>query len=299
MTLILYGSWELCFNVHLGSGRLYVRRTALHVLLLNLVLLQRGVVGVTQQQVEIAQKAWADSVVEIGSLYAARMKLGDKYKDRAQSFIDELYDFEAGKVLFKPTRIDEADVPQAHAFRMTRAAALSYMVGGNREYPEDKGFVLESWKAVRFENVAVVLKNDSALAMGTYYFTDSTGKDTRAEYSFGYVLDGSGRLRINLHHSSLSKTCRSGSVSEQRYLTRLMLKVILVIGICFLIATLIAMTQLNVRANISLLARWILAVRLLERTLSRYLRRCRGRKDVDSSSGSMLPSHGTSSGKIV
>ncbi|MEM6988979.1 MAG: hypothetical protein AAF721_00735 [Myxococcota bacterium] len=82
-------------------------------------------------------------------------------------------------------------------------AALSYFVAGNEEFGEGKGFALQPWTKVRFENTGVVLGDDHALAMGHYFFTDTDGGGTKVEYSFGYILDANGELRINLHHSSL------------------------------------------------------------------------------------------------
>lgn len=40
--------------------------------------------------------------------------------------------------------------------------------------------------------------------MGNYYFTDAnTNKEIKVEYTFGYIKDKDGNLKINLHHSSL------------------------------------------------------------------------------------------------
>ena len=47
--------------------------------------------------------------------------------------------------------------------------------------------------------------NDTAIAMGNYYFTSEQDKknETKVEYTFGYIRDINGNLRINLHHSSI------------------------------------------------------------------------------------------------
>ena len=42
-----------------------------------------------------------------------------------------------------------------------------------------------------------------ALAMGNYFFTSPEGDEVKVEYTFGYVLDEAGAVRINLHHSSM------------------------------------------------------------------------------------------------
>ena len=39
--------------------------------------------------------------------------------------------------------------------------------------------------------------------MGNYFFADQRGMDTKVEYTFGYIQDEEGRLRIQLHHSSM------------------------------------------------------------------------------------------------
>ena len=41
--------------------------------------------------------------------------------------------------------------------------------------------------------------------MGNYYFTsvDDKKNETKVEYTFGYIKDKRGNLRINLHHSSI------------------------------------------------------------------------------------------------
>jgi hypothetical protein len=76
-------------------------------------------------------------------------------------------------------------------------------VGGNGKYPEDHGFALQPWTKVRFANSGMILREGSALAMGNYFFTDTNGDEVKVEYSFGYIRDDRGALRINLHHSSL------------------------------------------------------------------------------------------------
>ena len=52
----------------------------------------------------------------------------------------------------------------------------------------------------------MVLNSDEAIAMGNYFFTSPEGDEVKVEYTFGYVLDGDGDLRIHLHHSSMPAT---------------------------------------------------------------------------------------------
>jgi hypothetical protein len=56
---------------------------------------------------------------------------------------------------------------------------------------------------VRFENTDIILNESTALAMGNYFFTSPEGDEVKVEYTFGYIVDSSGNLRIQLHHSSM------------------------------------------------------------------------------------------------
>ncbi|MCY3998055.1 MAG: hypothetical protein OXC92_11315 [Flavobacteriaceae bacterium] len=147
---------------------------------------------ITKQQVIKAQQLWADGVVKIGSLRESRKECENFTSD----FLDNRYAFEAGPVLFKPTKCQEVQ------FRSTKSDAISYFIAGDdRSCSEDKGFAIQPWTNVRFENTDFILEESRAIAMGNYYFTDLDGNEAKVEYSFGYkLIDGT--LKIDLHHSS-------------------------------------------------------------------------------------------------
>ena len=119
------------------------------------------------------------------------------YVGIASNHVNTLYAYQMGPVLFKPTL---AAIDQ---FRPTFDTALSYFVASNNACPEDKGFAIKGWTNVRFENSDVIIDGGTALAMGNYYFTDSQGAEVKVEYTFGYIEDDQGNLRIQLHHSSM------------------------------------------------------------------------------------------------
>ena len=149
---------------------------------------------ITKQQVENAQNTWADGVVKIGSLKENRSEC----EAFTNKFLDDLYAFELGPVSFKPTKC------AIKQFRPTKPEALSYFIAGNnRACEEDKGFAIQPWTKVRFENADIILNDATALAMGNYFFTSPEGDELKVEYTFGYMVDVSGNLRIQLHHSSM------------------------------------------------------------------------------------------------
>ena len=143
--------------------------------------------------VESAQQAWGDGIVAIAN---AHTNDGD-YVGIASNHINTLYAYQIGPVLFKPTL---AAIDQ---FRPTFDTALSYFVASNNACPEDNGFAIKGWTNVRFENSDVIIDGKTALAMGNYFFTDPGGVEVKVEYTFGYIEDDQGNLRIQLHHSSM------------------------------------------------------------------------------------------------
>ena len=149
--------------------------------------------SITRDQILAAQKAWGDGIVKIASTHAS----GGDFTQVAHDHVETLYAYDLTPVLFKPTLAAEVQ------FRSTFEEALSYFVATNGACPEDKGFAIKGWTAVRFENVDIITTGDVAMAMGNYLFTTPEGDEVKVEYSFGYFLDADGNVRINLHHSSM------------------------------------------------------------------------------------------------
>lgn len=146
---------------------------------------------ITVEDIKIAQKQWADGLIHIGA--------SDSWSEahsRAETMVDRLYGWSNGSVLFCPTKAKD------NQFRGTAEDAVSYFVGNNPKHPEDKGFALEPWTSVRFENCGFVCKDDLAIAMGNYFFGRSDGSEVKVEFSFGYTRNADGDLVIQLHHSA-------------------------------------------------------------------------------------------------
>ena len=151
------------------------------------------VTKLTEELVTAAQQAWGDGIVRISAAH----KNGEDFEQAAKDHINNLYNYASSPVLFKPTLAAEVQ------FRGTFDEALSYFGATNKVCGEDGGFAIKGWTAVRFENTAMFLHGDTAMAMGNYFFTDPQGDLVKVEYSFGYVLNDKGEVRIVLHHSSV------------------------------------------------------------------------------------------------
>ena len=151
---------------------------------------------VTVADVENAQHTWGEGIVAISTAHVS----GGDYVAIARKHVETLYAYDLTPVLFKPT------LAAIEQFRPTFEQALSYFVASNNACPEDKGFAIKGWTKVRFENAEVIVDESTAMAMGNYFFTTPEGDEVKVEYTFGYVVDSSGSLRIQLHHSSIPAT---------------------------------------------------------------------------------------------
>jgi len=149
--------------------------------------------SITKDEVLKAQEKWAAGIVKISQTFIDK---GD-YKAAATKHINDLYAYEQSDVLFKPTLAADDQ------FRETFDEALSYFVGG--DIKEDGGFAIKPWKDARFDGKQhIVIMDDYAVSMGNYFFTPAEGGEAqKVEFTFGYIKDEDGDLRINLHHSSL------------------------------------------------------------------------------------------------
>jgi hypothetical protein len=82
------------------------------------------------------------------------------------------------------------------------SGSLSYFIGGDSLYPEDHGFALHPWRSVRWENTGIRIYDNIAIAMGNYYFSPAEGgSEVKVEYSFVYLKDTNGTIKITLHDS--------------------------------------------------------------------------------------------------
>merc|ERR1719506_2062828 len=146
----------------------------------------------TKELIEAAQEAWGDGIVNIAKAHTD----GGDFVQAATDHINTLYAYEESTVLFKPTLAADEQ------FRPTFDKALSYFVASNNACPEDKGFAIKGWTAVRFDG-DIIIVGSVGMAMGNYFFTTPEGDEAKVEYSFGYMLDEDGNVRINLPHSSM------------------------------------------------------------------------------------------------
>ncbi len=169
-----------------------------------------SIFSISEQEITYIQHAWGEGIVRIGKIYSEK---GD-YKTAATEHINNLYRYEDGQVLFKPTMASEQQ------FRPDFRGALSYFIGGDSLYPEDHGFALHPWSSVRWENTGIRIYDNIAIAMGNYYFSPAEGGgEVKVEYSFVYLKDTNGTIKITLHDSHFPYTPKESTELKRKHAT--------------------------------------------------------------------------------
>ena len=167
---------------------------------LKLVYVEEGAQDViTYDEVNAAQQAWCDALVKIGKL----KEEGGDYKAFAEQVLSEAYNYDNGKVFFKPT-LTYGD----QTFRNDKKGALAYFVGGDPDYPNDNGFALKPWAKVRYDNTGtgnegIQIYGSTAITMGNVWVTAKDGTEVMVDKTWVFKKGKDGKLRIIVHKSAL------------------------------------------------------------------------------------------------
>ncbi len=167
---------------------------------LGLVYVEEGAQDIiTYEEVNAAQQAWCDALVKIGKL----KEEGGDYKAFAEQVLSEAYNYDNGKVFFKPT-LAFGD----QTFRNDKKGALAYFIGGDPAYPNDKGFAMAPWVKARYDNTGngnegIQIYGSVAITMGNVWVTGKDGKEVMVDKTWVFKKDKDGKLRIIVHKSSL------------------------------------------------------------------------------------------------
>jgi hypothetical protein len=167
---------------------------------LGLVYVEEGAQNIiTYDEVNAAQQAWCDALVKIGQL----KEEGGDYRTYAEQVLTEAYNYDNGKVFFKPTLAFGEQT-----FRNDKKGALSYFVGGDPNYPNDKGFALQPWVKARYDNAGeknegIQIYGSVAITMGNVWVTGKDGKEVMVDKTWVFRKGKDGKLKIIVHKSSL------------------------------------------------------------------------------------------------
>ena len=154
---------------------------------------------ITYEEVNAAQQAWCDARVKIGQL----KEEGGDYRAFAEQVLSEAYNYDHGKVFFKPT-LAHGD----QTFRNDKKGALAYFIGGDPTYPNDKGFALTPWVKARHDNAGeknegIQIYGSVAITVGNVWVTGKDGKEVLVDKTWVFKKGKDGKLRIIVHKSAL------------------------------------------------------------------------------------------------
>ena len=154
---------------------------------------------ITYEEVNAAQQAWCDALVKIGQL----KEEGVDYRAFAEQVLSEAYNYDHGKVFFKPT-LAYGD----QTFRNDKKGALAYFIGGDPTYPNDKGFALTPWVKARYDNAGeknegIQIYGSVAITVGNVWVTGKDGKEVLVDKTWVFKKGKDGKLRIIVHKSAL------------------------------------------------------------------------------------------------
>ena len=148
----------------------------------------------TEDMVHEALQTWCDNVVAVGKAHTD----GGDARAVAMQVLGDHYDYDHGKVLFKPTLAFGKQT-----FRPTKAGALAYFTGGTDEFPDDKGFKLKPWVKVWYSKEDFILHGDLAIVQCNVHFIGQDDSHIFVNKSFVFKQCDDGKVRIILHQSSL------------------------------------------------------------------------------------------------
>jgi hypothetical protein len=148
----------------------------------------------TDEMMHSALQTWCDNVVATGTVHAE----GGDVRACSEQVLTNFYDYDKSKVLFKPTLAYGTDT-----YRPTKKGALAYFVGGDKDFPSDKGFKLKPWVKVWYSKADYILHGDLGIVQCNVHFIGEDDSHIFVNKSFVFKLCDDGLVRIILHQSSL------------------------------------------------------------------------------------------------
>lgn len=148
----------------------------------------------TEDMVHNALQTWCDNVVAVGKAHSE----GGDARAVAVQVLHDNYDYDNGKVLFKPTLTFGTQT-----YRPTKEGALAYFTGGDENFPDDKGFKLKPWVKVWYSKEDFILHGDLAIVQCNVHFIGGDDSHIFVNKSFVFKACEDGKVRIVLHQSSL------------------------------------------------------------------------------------------------
>lgn len=121
------------------------------------------------------------------------------YELKAKEHIENFYNFKEGEVIFKIGYDDNTP------FRNTHAGLLSYLIGKNKEFPNDDGIAKKQWRKMNWNNMATIMERDVAIAFGRVTMESS---EEYIEQNYTMVLKRAENGKVKLIAHKVSGICQ-------------------------------------------------------------------------------------------
>jgi len=145
------------------------------------------------------QKAYSDSFNAISEA----IEDNSYYETTAKKHIDQNYNFEEEKVMFKIGH-DSTD-----PYRYTYGGVLSYLIGKNKTFPNDYGIAKDNWKKIEWINEGILSddeNSDVAVVMGKVKMIKDNNDIIVQNFTMCLKRNSSGRIKIIVH--KIARPCK-------------------------------------------------------------------------------------------
>jgi len=123
------------------------------------------------------------------------------YETAAKKHIDQNYNFDEGKVMFKIGHNND------EPYRYTYDGILSYLIGKNKDFPKDKGIAKENWRKMKWKNDGIISDDsDVAVVMGVVTMIKDDVEELKQNFTMCLKRNSNGDLRLIAHKIALA--CR-------------------------------------------------------------------------------------------
>lgn len=116
------------------------------------------------------------------------------YETAAKKHIDKNYNLSEGKVMFKIGHNDD------EPYRYNYDGILSYLIGKNKEFPNDQGIAKENWRKMEWKNDGIIYEgNDLAIVMGKVKMVKEDNEELSQNFTMFLKKNTQGELKLVAH----------------------------------------------------------------------------------------------------
>lgn len=152
-------------------------------------------ISISEAEIIAFQKAYGISFNAISQ----SVEDNSYYETAARKHIDKNYNIESGEFMFKIGNETSSN------YRSTYDGILSYFIGKNKAFPNDKGITKQNWRKIDWNNNGIIKDGDMAIVMGQATLTNQNGETRLQNYTMCLKKTEGGNLKLIAH--KIAKPC--------------------------------------------------------------------------------------------